>query len=115
MTPEVQVRTYDRDDVTVLELEGEITSVTSAALQSRILPLIGRGRTTLLDLSKVPYISSAGLRTLLLVHRQAQREGTSTVLVGLSDEVRFVMSSTGFLGFFDVRDKAACDLGAVRE
>lgn len=115
MTTEVAVRSHDQDGVTVLELEGEITSVTSAALQQRILPLIGRSRTTLIDLTKVPYISSAGLRTLLLVHRQAVREQTRTILVGLSDEVRFVMSSTGFLGFFDVRDKASCDPEALRE
>ncbi|MEU5305839.1 STAS domain-containing protein [Streptomyces noursei] len=115
MTTEVAVRSHDQDGVTVVELEGEITSVTSAALQERILPLIGRSRTTLIDLSKVPYISSAGLRTLLLVHRQALREQTRAILVGLSGEVRFVMSSTGFLGFFDIRDKAACDPGALRE
>ncbi|MFD4138608.1 MULTISPECIES: STAS domain-containing protein [unclassified Streptomyces] len=113
MTAEVAVRSHDQDGVTFVELEGEITSVTSAALQGRILPLIGRSRTTLIDLTGVPYISSAGLRTLLLVHRQALREESRTILVGLSEEVRFVMSSTGFLGFFDIRDKASFEPGAA--
>ncbi|WP_372404662.1 STAS domain-containing protein [Streptomyces luteireticuli] len=99
----VAVRSIDRDGVTLVELEGEITSATSAALQQRILPLVGHGRTTIIDLSRVPYISSAGLRTLLLVHRQSLRKGCGVILTGLSEEVRFVMASTGFLKLFDVR------------
>lgn len=98
-----------------MELDGEITSVTSAELQKRILPLIGHSSATVIDLTRVPYISSAGLRTLLLVHRRALREATSTILVGLSEEVRFVMSSTGFLNFFDVRESASSILGPGRE
>ncbi|MFJ5974649.1 STAS domain-containing protein [Streptomyces sp. NPDC093060] len=113
MTAEVQVHSHDVNGATVVELKGEITSVTSAALQERILPLVGRAGTTVIDLTQVPYISSAGLRTLLLVHRQALREHSATVLVGLSEEVRFVMSSTGFLDFFDIRDKASLEPGAA--
>ncbi|MGF1425307.1 STAS domain-containing protein [Kitasatospora sp. LaBMicrA B282] len=109
----VEVRSRDHGGVTVVELEGEITSVSSAELQQRILPLIGGTGTTVIDLAKVPYISSAGLRTLLLVHRQALRRQTETVLVGLCDEVRFVMSATGFLEFFDVRESAASVLGSA--
>ncbi|MEU7164128.1 STAS domain-containing protein [Streptomyces morookaense] len=105
----VAVRSIDRDGVTLVELEGEITSATSAALQQRILPLVGHGRTTtIIDLSRVPYISSAGLRTLLLVHRQALRESCGVVLTGLSEEVRFVMAATGFLELFDIRNSAPC-------
>jgi anti-sigma B factor antagonist len=111
----VSVRSREQDGVTVVELEGEITSVTSAELQGAILPLIGRTATTVIDLSGVPYISSAGLRTLLLVHRQALRRQTATVLVGLVEEVRFVMASTGFLDFFDVRESASAVLGPARE
>ncbi|MEU2737306.1 STAS domain-containing protein [Streptomyces sp. NPDC007095] len=113
MTAEVQVHSHDVDGAMVVELTGEITSVTSAALQERILPLVGSDRTTVIDLTHVPYISSAGLRTLLLVHRQALRRQGTTVLVGLSEEVRFVMSSTGFLDFFDIRDKASLEPGAA--
>ncbi|GAA2752364.1 STAS domain-containing protein [Kitasatospora cinereorecta] len=100
----VQVRSREQDGVTVVELEGEITSVTSAELQRSLLPLVEAAGRTVLDLSRVPYISSAGLRTLLLVHRNAVRKQTGTVLVGLTAEVRFVMASTGFLDFFDVRE-----------
>jgi anti-sigma B factor antagonist len=108
----VTVRVSSRlvNGVTLVELEGEINSVTSTALQDRIMPLVADNGRVLIDLSAVPYISSAGLRTLLLVHRRALSAQSRITLVGLSDEVRFVMSATGFLDFFVIGDNAATEL-----
>ncbi|MET9734955.1 STAS domain-containing protein [Streptomyces sp. NPDC006458] len=95
----------------VVALEGEINSTTSGGLQAQLLPFIGHDSRVLLDVSGVSYISSAGLRTLLIVHRRAQQLSAVVTLVGLSEEVRFVMSATGFLDFFEIAD----DLGAALE
>jgi anti-sigma B factor antagonist len=51
-------------------------------------------------MSKVPYMSSAGLRTLLSLYRQTTKEEGKLVLVGLSEELVDTMSVTGFLDFF---------------
>lgn len=88
----------------VVALEGEVNSTTSGGLQAQLLPFIGQEGRVLIDLSGVSYISSAGLRTLLIVHRRAQQVRARVTLVGLSEEVRFVMSATGFLDFFEVTD-----------
>ncbi|MFI0241401.1 STAS domain-containing protein [Streptomyces sp. NPDC016845] len=95
---------------TVVALEGEINSTTSGGLQSQLLPLIGQGAVVLIDLTGISYISSAGLRTLLIVHRHAQQLNAGITLVGLSEEVSFVMSATGFLDFFRIADDLAAEL-----
>ena len=86
---------------TIVELSGEINSSTSEGLLDQLLPLVGEGNPLVVDLYAVGYVSSAGLRTLLVVYREAQHGGTSVRLSGLSDELRFVMSVTGFLDFFE--------------
>lgn len=96
---------------TVVALEGEINSTTSGGLQAQLLPFIGQSASVLIDLTGITYISSAGLRTLLIVHRRAQQLQARVTLVGLSEEVRFVMSATGFLDFFEIAD----DLGSALE
>jgi anti-sigma B factor antagonist len=58
----------------------------------------------LVDLSAVPYMSSAGLRTMLLLYRNAQAVGTTVCLVGVSTELQEMMEATGFLGYFPVHD-----------
>ncbi|MFJ4688107.1 STAS domain-containing protein [Streptomyces sp. NPDC091377] len=95
----------------VVALEGEINSTTSGGLQAQLLPFIRQDSLVLVDLSGITYISSAGLRTLLIVHRRAQQLEATVTLVGLSEEVRFVMSATGFLDFFETAD----DLGSALE
>jgi anti-sigma B factor antagonist len=86
---------------TVVVLKGEFDSASSAGLLERLLPLVRQGRTFHIDMSDVSYVSSAGLRTLLVVYREAQHADASVTLTGVGEEVRFVMSATGFLDFFE--------------
>ncbi|WP_330329412.1 STAS domain-containing protein [Streptomyces sp. NBC_00536] len=92
---------------TVLVVTGEINSETSGSLLQSLLPLVREGRPLRIDLTAVTYVSSAGLRTLLVVYREAQHAGVAVTLHGVSEEVRFVMSATGFLDFFETGEAAA--------
>ncbi|WP_407840064.1 STAS domain-containing protein [Streptomyces sp. DSM 116496] len=92
---------------TVLVATGEINSETSGALLQTLLPLVREGRPLRIDLTAVTYVSSAGLRTLLVVYREAQHAGVAVTLYGVSEEVRFVMSATGFLDFFSTGEAEA--------
>ncbi|WP_214412398.1 STAS domain-containing protein [Sphaerisporangium fuscum] len=110
----VTVTSRTVDGVTVARIDGEITSTTASGVQERLLPLVRDAGRLLVDFSAVPYVSSAGLRMLLLLYRRAQQLAAAIVLVGLSEEVRFVMSATGFLDFFEIGDDVESALGRVR-
>lgn len=100
-----QVDLVETVGATVVAITGELDSSSSSTLRDRLLALIPDGGHVRLDLSGLTYISSAGLRTLLLVYRQATNRGTQVTLTNLQDEVRFVMSATGFLSLFEVEGK----------
>lgn len=55
----------------------------------------------LIDMSGVPYISSVGLRALLLLYRKTVGVGGLIVLCGLSEMLHDTMLITGFLDFFE--------------
>ncbi len=99
---DISVRTVEQ--VTVVQLAGELDATTSLAAQQRILPLIQPGGGIVLDMTSVAYMSSAGLRMLLSMHRRVAEIGGRVVLTGLSDELRETMNVTGFLTFFVVDD-----------
>jgi anti-sigma B factor antagonist len=99
---DVEIETLEQ--VIVVKMIGEIDAGSAAIVQQRILPLSGPGCKIILDLSKVAYMSSAGLRMLLSVYRQISGNQGKIVLVGLSEELTDTMSMTGFLGFFTVQD-----------
>jgi anti-sigma B factor antagonist len=92
------------EQVTVIEISGEIDSNTAPQAQERVLPLVQPGAKILLDMSGVEYMSSAGLRMLLSMYRQITRQNGGLVLVGLAEEIKDTMSITGFLNFFTTRD-----------
>jgi anti-sigma B factor antagonist len=79
-------------------------------LLSRVVP--GQAP-VLLDLSEVGYISSAGLRILLLAYRRAEQTGTPIALVGVSETLRDVLAATGFLRFFQVADSISDGVAAL--
>ena len=88
----------------VIKVTGEIDAVSAAIVQQKILPLSLPGCKIVLDMSKVAYMSSAGLRMLLSVYRQISANKGRVVLLGLSDELKETMSMTGFLSYFTVED-----------
>jgi anti-sigma B factor antagonist len=108
---DVQITTVD--DVTVATLEGELDGKTAPIAQSEILPLAQPGCKLLIDMSKVPYMSSAGLRMMLLIYRQVTANDGQSVLVGLSEEIEDTMEVTGFLDYFETRDSYEAGLEAL--
>jgi anti-sigma B factor antagonist len=87
-------------DVSVVVLEGSIDGRTAPAIREEMRPTLDTATNVILDLSKVDYLSSAGLRLLLLVYREFSAKRGKLVLVGVSPEIQSVMSHTGFLNFF---------------
>jgi anti-sigma B factor antagonist len=95
---EIQIITIEQ--ATVVDLAGDIDGKTAPIAQEQIVPLIREGSNLLLEMTKVSYMSSAGLRMLLSVYRQASANKARIALVGLSEEIKDTMAVTGFLNYF---------------
>jgi len=65
-------------------------------------------------MTRVAYLSSAGLRALLSIYRKASSQEAQLVLVGLVEEIKDTMSVTGFLDFFTTRENLASGLEALK-
>ena len=91
-------------EVTVVEVAGEENSATAPMAQEKVSPLAQAGGNMLVDMTKVTYMSSAGLRLLLSTYRQLAASGGRIVLVGVIEEIRDTMAVTGFINFFTIHD-----------
>lgn len=108
---DIQIKTIEQ--VTVVALEGDIDGNSAPQAQAQILPLAQPAAKILLDLHKVPYMSSAGLRLLLVIYRTLSGNGGKVALIGLSEEIADTMSLTGFLDFFSHHDSLEAGLAAL--
>ncbi len=100
--------------VTAIEMAGDVDANTASLVQEQVLPLAQPGSKILLDMTKVPYMSSAGLRMLLSLYRQVTSQNGQIVLVGLSEEIRDTMHITGFLDFFTSCETVDSGLEALK-
>lgn len=77
--------------------------------------MLGSGTPHLaIDMSKLEYISSAGLRVLLVVAKKVQQAKGKMVLFGLVPNVREVFSVSGFDRIYAIQSDTASALAAVR-
>jgi anti-sigma B factor antagonist len=103
----MMIKSQTVDDVLVVSLAGDLDSSTAPEVQDQLHTLIEPGGRVLIDLSDVPYMSSAGLRTMLLVYRQSESSSCRIGLTGVSLDLRHMMSAVGFLDFFALCDTVA--------
>ena len=86
-----------------LRLRGRLDSATANDLQQVLLPLLaGASSVVLLDFAELGYISSAGLRVVLMAAKRAKQAGGRLLLCGLSSAVREVFEVSGFLKILEV-------------
>lgn len=105
----MEIELEEVNGVTVATLFGELDGRTAPEVQDTLLALPKPHARVLLDMSGVSYISSAGLRALLMLYRQIANGEGRVALAGLSESIRDMMAVTGFLEFFD--DYATVDQG----
>jgi anti-sigma B factor antagonist len=97
----------------IATVAGEIDGKTAPQVQAELLAALQAGNRLLVDMTGVSYLSSAGLRMLLLLYRQVAAKKGKVVLVGVSEEIRDTMSMTGFINFFTLADTREAGLAAL--
>jgi anti-sigma B factor antagonist len=113
----MEVQTGTAGSAVLVQLAGDLDSGTAVSVQDAVMPLVHQdGQQLVIDLNQVPYLSSAGLRALLLIYRQVRSVQGAVALVGIRPAVEDVLSATGFLEFFVVSDSinAAAEVLALR-
>ena len=85
---------------TVITVSGRVDTTTAPELESG-LELAG-SETLTLDISGVPYMSSAGLRCLLAAQKRMMAGGGSMTIVGVQPAVREVLDITGMSGILSL-------------
>jgi len=91
-------------NVNVVSLAGDLDGNTAPGVQAEIMTLASPNSKLILDMSGVTFMSSAGLRMLLVMYRTITSQSGKVVLVGLSEDIRDTMLMTGFLDFFTYFD-----------
>jgi anti-anti-sigma factor len=84
-------------DVAVLHIAGRIDFATSESVEHAVTSAIEQGgRRVIFDMREVAYISSAGLRAILIAAKKAKSAGGGVAVYGLQASVEEVFTTSGF-------------------
>jgi anti-anti-sigma factor len=99
----MQICSTNLGDTKVLKVSGRLDAETSTALEERCLELIKEGcRSLLIELDSLEYLSSAGLRSLLVVGKTIKQAEGKLVLVTGPGLTRQILESAGYDKLFPI-------------
>ena len=99
----MDINNKDAGDVKVVGLDGNLDTNTSPAAQTHLDELINNGGSkVLIDLEKLNYISSAGLRVMLATAKKLRAAGGDLRLCSLNQNVQDVFEISGFSSILSV-------------
>lgn len=78
-----------------LALDGRLDTTTAPQLEAEITGGLNGVTTLVIDMAKLVYVSSAGLRVLLKAQKIMNKQGTMTVK-NASQEIKEIFEVTGF-------------------
>lgn len=90
------------DGNTVFLLEGRLDTTTAPQLQEILIPEFDNSKSIKLDFNSLAYVSSAGLRVLLMGQKAATAKGGSMTITGVSEEIMEVFEMTGFSSILNI-------------
>lgn len=83
-----------------VSIEGRLDTTTSPEFQNELNSVAGGSlkniHTFVLDLEKLDYISSAGLRVLLIIQKEMTANCGKFIIKNVRDEIKSVFEVTGF-------------------
>jgi anti-sigma B factor antagonist len=91
------------NEVNILILTGKLDTNTWPQLEGKIVPMIDSGETKfLIDCTHLDYISSAGLRVLLMAAKKLKNKSGKIVIASLKDHIKEVFDIAGFSTIFPI-------------
>ncbi|MBM7568300.1 STAS domain-containing protein [Paenibacillus sacheonensis] len=92
-----------QNQIRTVRISGRLDGTTMQELEERFLRLADEGGSRFVfDLSLLDYISSAGLRVMLLAVKKTKAVGGKLALFGLNDNVNEIFRISGFSTIFSL-------------
>ena len=104
----VQIHTAKDGKATVVQLQGKVDATSAPSVEQALIGVIDQGEKKLvIDCASLDFISSAGLRSLLLAVKKMKSAGGAIALAALQPHVKEVFDISGFSALFVIHGSKA--------
>jgi anti-sigma B factor antagonist len=112
----MEIKVDKIDGNVVVSLSGRIDSTAAVEFEEKLIEIIDTGcHTMVVDFLRVQFISSAGLRVLLLAAKKVKPYGGKILLCDMSKDVREVFDISGFSSIFDIHENVTTATQSIKK
>ena len=87
-----------------IALKGRLDTTTAPELEDEIAKYTLDGKQLTLDITKLDYMSSAGLRVLLATYKTLTKKNGQMVILNPCETIMEVFKATGFTDIFTIKE-----------
>lgn len=109
----MEIQEQRHDQTLVLSINGRLDSLSCRDFEGRLLDALQQSAKVVVDCAGMEYISSAGLRVLLVAAKQARAANGQLALATLRDNPREVFDISGFSAIFAIHPSLEQALAAL--
>jgi len=95
------IKTHENDTINFC-VEGRLDTTTAPKLQNMLIPAFDLAKDIILDFAKLEYVSSAGLRILLMGQKTAKTKDLNMKICNVSADIYEVFEMTGLDDLLDI-------------
>jgi len=93
----ININRIQSGDKTSITLSGRLDTITAPKLTEILIPEFDNAKQVELDCAELVYVSSAGLRVLILGEKTAKDKGAQMTIIHVSSAIMEVFEMTGLL------------------
>lgn len=110
----MKINTRKEKNALVVYVKGRMDAVFSAEFENKMAALVDSGENTfIIDLGELEYISSAGIRSILVLTKKLEARAGKLALCSLKDLVEEVFKISGFISIIPVYESVESALTQI--
>ena len=88
---------------TIFALSGKLDTTTAPEFQNELIPEFESAKSVTVDFTEISFVSSAGLRVLLMGEKTAKAKGSAMVLTNVPADVMEIFTKSGLARIFTIK------------
>lgn len=97
----MQIQSFKKENELTMKISGRLDTLTAPKLEEAVMENLEGVTSLIMDLADLEYVSSAGLRVLLLANKWMKGKGPF-ILRNVTEEVKEIFEVTGFADIMNI-------------
>lgn len=90
------------ENAKIYEMPAKLNQANSKIHEDNLMEFIDKDKDLILDFKENLYVSSAGIRVVLVLHRTCEKNGHELILRNVSEALKEIFDVTGYSRFLNI-------------